>query len=90
MTSSDPAVKEFLESVGLTVRLIRLGRRMSQDQVASAASVSRVTLGSIERAEHAATLVTYFRIAAALDVPLWRLVNLDPLGLRADSGGRRG
>lgn len=52
--------------------------------------MSRVTLGSIERAEHAATLVTYFRIATALDVPLWRLVDLDPLRLRADSGGRHG
>ena len=50
---------------------------MSQDQVAVAASMSRVTLGSIERAEHAATLATYFRVTTALDVPLWRLVDLD-------------
>jgi transcriptional regulator with XRE-family HTH domain len=56
----------YLDSVGLRVRLFRMARSMSQDELARGASVSRVTLGSIERGDHAAGLLTYLKLARAL------------------------
>lgn len=56
----------YLDSVGLRVRLFRMARSMSQDDLARRASVSRVTLGSIERGDHAAGLLTYLKLARAL------------------------
>ena len=44
-------------------------------RLAEAASVSRATLGSIERAEHVAHLVTYRRLAAALQLPMSELAD---------------
>lgn len=60
------AEREWLRSVGLRVRLSRVVTRESQDGLAARAGVSRVTLGSIERGEHPAVVLTYVRIARAL------------------------
>lgn len=67
----------YLAAVGQRVRLLRVARRLSQDAFADAAGVSRVTLGSIERGEHAAGLLTYVKLAEALGVALSLLVDLD-------------
>lgn len=67
----------YLRMLGLRIRVLRTARRLSQDRLAEAAGVSRVTLGSIERGEHPAVLVTYVRLAAALDLRLPDLVDPD-------------
>lgn len=67
----------YLRMLGLRIRLLRTARRLFQDRLAEAAGVSRVTLGSIERGEHPAVLVTYVRLAAALDLRLPDLVDAD-------------
>lgn len=64
----------WLTEVGGRLRTARLISRLSQDALAAKAGVSRVTLGSVERAEHVASLLTYRRVAAALDLPLADLV----------------
>ena len=63
MTGDDAA---FLGDLGLRVRVIRMARRMAQERLATIAEVSRVTLGSIERGDHAAGLLTYLKLARAL------------------------
>lgn len=68
----------YLAAVGQRVRLLRVARRLSQDTFADLAGVSRVTLGSIERGEHAASLLTYVKLADALGIGLSLLVDLDP------------
>jgi DNA-binding XRE family transcriptional regulator len=65
---------DYLEAVGLRVRVFRMARGLSQDQLARRASVSRVTLGSIERADHAASLMTYRKLARALGRDVGELV----------------
>lgn len=67
----------YLAAVGQRVRLLRVARRLSQDTFADLAGVSRVTLGSIERGEHAAGLLAYVKLAEALGVGLSLLVDLD-------------
>ena len=74
--TTDPE-HDYLAAVGQRVRLLRVARRLSQDAFAELAGVSRVTLGSIERGEHAAGLLTYVKLAEALGVGLSLLVDLD-------------
>lgn len=72
MTGDDAT---FLADLGLRVRVLRTARRLSQDRLAETAKVSRVTLGSIERGEHAAGVLAYRSLAATLDVPLGGLFD---------------
>lgn len=60
----------FLAVVGLRIRLLRTAQRLSQDRLAELAKVSRVTLGSIERGNHEAGILSFRALAEALDVPL--------------------
>lgn len=64
----------YLDAVGLRVRVFRMARSMSQDDLARRAAVSRVTLGSIERGDHAAGLLTYLKLARALGRDVGELV----------------
>jgi transcriptional regulator with XRE-family HTH domain len=63
MTEDDAA---YLRKVGLRYRLYRTALGLSQDTFAEQAAVSRVTLGSIERGEHSAGLLTYRALTHAL------------------------
>jgi DNA-binding XRE family transcriptional regulator len=72
MTADDAT---FLADLGLWVRVLRTARRLSQDRLAETANVSRVTLGSTERGEHAAGILACRSIAAALEVPLSELFD---------------
>ncbi len=60
----------WLCAVGMRVRLGRVARRESQQELGARSGVSRVTVGSIERADHPAGALAYRRLAAALGVPL--------------------
>lgn len=70
--------RNWLAEVGMRVRLDRVRRRESQDQLAETAAVSRVTLGSVERGEHAAGVLTYIRLARNLGLPLEELLGGAP------------
>ena len=67
----------YLRGVGERVRLIRGARRLTQDELARKAGISRVSLGSIERGEQAAGLLTFVAIAEALGLGLGPLVDLN-------------
>jgi transcriptional regulator with XRE-family HTH domain len=58
----------------MRVRLARVARRESQDQLAAVAAVSRVTLGSIERGDHPAVVLTYVWLARTLGLSLDELL----------------
>ena len=79
MTATAPdraeAERAWLAEVGMRVRLGRVRLRLSQDAFAPRAGVSRVTLGSIERGDHAAVVTMYRRIASALGVRLGDLLD---------------
>jgi transcriptional regulator with XRE-family HTH domain len=74
MTDED---KVFLVDLGVRVRVLRIARRMSQEQLADVSKVSRVTLGSIEGGKHAAGILTYRTLAGALETPLSALFDED-------------
>lgn len=68
----------------MRVLLARTVRRESQEELGRLAGVSRVTVGSIERGDHPASVVAYARLADALGLPVGEL--LDGYGLRDRSG----
>lgn len=78
MTEASPDERDWLLAVGMRFRLARVRGRESQRVLAARAGLSSVTLGSIERGDHVATLLTYTRLARALGLPLDRLLGDAP------------
>lgn len=72
------AERVWLRTVGMRIRLGRVASRESQDALAVRAGVSRVTLGSVERGDHPAGLLTYVRLGRAIKVPLAELLDGAP------------
>lgn len=64
----------YLLTIAARVRAVRVLRRLSQDDLAERSAVSRVTLGSIERGEHSASLTTYRKVADGLGIDVGDLV----------------
>jgi transcriptional regulator with XRE-family HTH domain len=60
---------------GRAVRRERIKRGISQEQLALAAGINRGYMGDTERGERNVALRNMFKIAAALDMPLSRLVS---------------
>jgi transcriptional regulator with XRE-family HTH domain len=71
---TDPE-RAYVEALGLRIRLLRIARRLSQTELAATADVARSLLGSVERGDHPAGLLTYARLASALDIPLRDLID---------------
>ena len=75
-----PVVDEaaWLGAVGMRVRLARVVRGESQGELSGRSGISRVTVGSIERADHPASVIAYARLAGALGLSLAELLNGQP------------
>jgi transcriptional regulator with XRE-family HTH domain len=63
---ADEVERAWLAEVGLRIFVARIRRRQSQEQLAELARVSRVTVGSVERSDHPAGVLTYVRLARTL------------------------
>jgi transcriptional regulator with XRE-family HTH domain len=77
--------------IGRTIRLLRERAGRSLSDLAAEAGLSKTTLHGIEQGEANPTLSTLWSLAAALDVPLGRLLADDAPGttvVRADEGPR--
>jgi transcriptional regulator with XRE-family HTH domain len=75
----DPAAEQrWLAEVGMRVRLGRVERRESQEQLAERVGLSRVSVGSVERADHPASVLAYVRLAKALGIALNELLDGAP------------
>ena len=71
---ADELERAWLAEVGLRTRVARIRRRESQEKLAELTKASRVTLGSVERGDHAAGVLTYVRLARALGVSVDELL----------------
>ena len=69
----DPAA--YLTALGKRVRILRLTREMTQEDLAAAAGISRNFISLIERGTHGIDVVRLLRLAAALDVPIEELLR---------------
>jgi len=69
--------REILIKFGKKVRKERMRLGLSQEELASRASVHRTYIGMIERAEKNITLENIEKIARALKSPLDKLMDLE-------------
>ena len=68
----------WLRALGRRVRILRLTKEMTQDDLATAAGMSRSFVSLIEKGSHGVDVVRLLRLAAALDVPLAELIGATP------------
>jgi DNA-binding Xre family transcriptional regulator len=74
----DVAVEAWLVALGKRVRILRLTREMTQDDLAAAAGMSRSFVSLIEHGTHGIDVVRLLRLAAALEVALVDLLGSTP------------
>jgi transcriptional regulator with XRE-family HTH domain len=71
-------VDAWLRALGKRVRILRLTKELTQDELAVAAGMSRSFVSLIEKGTHGVDVVRLLRLAAALDVPLAELIGATP------------
>lgn len=77
-----PRHLKILSQLGENIRLARLRRKMSTEQVAQRAGISRMTLYSIEQGAPTTSLGNYFQVLVALglDSDFLMIAKDDDLG----------
>lgn len=63
--------------IGLKIKLERVKRELTQEQLADMANISRPTVGSIERGEQSPSFDTMEAIATAFGMTVQELCNFD-------------
>lgn len=76
MTAHAPDTAAFLRALGRRIRLVRLIRGLTQDQMGQAAGMSRSFVSIMEHGTHGVDVVRLVRLAAVLGVPLTELVDV--------------
>jgi transcriptional regulator with XRE-family HTH domain len=77
-----PKMQKALVQVGENIKLARLRRKLSTEQVAERANISRPTLWNIERGEGGVAIAAYAQVlfVLGLEKDLLKLAGDDPLG----------
>jgi transcriptional regulator with XRE-family HTH domain len=65
----------YQRGLGRPVRMLRLKRELSQEQIARASGISRNFVSSIERGAHGVDIVRLLRLAKLLRVGIEKLVT---------------
>lgn len=79
-----PRIEKVLVEVGENIKLARLRRKLSAEQVAERANTTRPTLRSIEQGSGSVTIGIYAQVLFVLGMEkdLLKLAGDDPLGRR--------
>src|ERR1700741_3253127 len=79
-----PRVQKILEQMGENIKLARLRRKLSSNQVAERAGINRTTLWKVEKGVPDVTMAAYVQVlfALALENDLLKLAVDDELGRR--------
>ena len=67
--------KTLLEKVGSRIKDLRTKSGLSQEKLAFSCELDRTYIGSVERGERNISLINLNKIANALEVPLYELLN---------------
>ncbi len=62
--------------VGQAIQRVREKKGMSQELVSGLAGIGRTHLSAIERGERKPTLETFYRIALAMNLQPWKLMQI--------------
>jgi transcriptional regulator with XRE-family HTH domain len=63
-------IEVIAREVGLIIRQIRIEKCLSQEELSFKCELHRTYIGSIERAEKVASIITLEKIARALEIPI--------------------
>lgn len=66
----------ILQSLGKALKLKRNKRRLSQEKLGESACLNPKFIGEIERGEKNPTILTLYKLALALDMPLAEIVSM--------------
>ena len=69
------------EKLGIKIRFLRIKMKLSQEQFAELAGLSKNSVGMIERGQMSPTLDTLEKIANALNIELKELVDVSKINL---------
>ena len=77
-----PKMEKVLVQVGENIKLARLRRRLSAEQIAERANISRPTLWNIEKGAGGVAIAAYAQVlfVLGLEKDLLKLAGDDPLG----------
>ena len=77
-----PKMKKVLVQTGENIKLARLRRKLSAEQVAERANISRPTLWNIEKGTGGVAMASYAQVlfVLGLEKDLLKLASDDPLG----------
>ena len=67
--------KMLLKQLGLSSKLARVRKELSQEELAELAGLHRTYIGMVERAERNITVINLVQIAKALDISLDKLFD---------------
>ena len=67
--------KMLLKQLGLSIKLARVRKDLSQEELAELAGLHRTYIGMVERAERNITVINLVQIAKALDISLDKLFD---------------
>ena len=67
--------KIFIKNFGEKLKKLRLEKKLSQEMLANDADIPINQIGRIERAEISTSLSTIFKIANALEIPIYSLFD---------------
>ncbi len=84
-----PSVKKILDQLGKNIKLARLRRKYSADQVAERADISRPTLLAIEKGSPGVSMNSYVQVlfVLGLEKDLLKVAEDDKLGRKLQDAG---
>lgn len=84
-----PKGKKLLATLGEQIKLARLRRKLSSEQVAERAGISRATLWQIEKGTPSVTMGAYFQVlfVLGLEQDFLKLAGEDILGRKLQDAG---
>ena len=84
-----PKMKRILENLGENIKLARLRRRLSTQQISDRADISRPTLSAIEKGKPTVSIGLYLQVLFVLGLAedFLKVANDDELGRKLQDAG---
>jgi len=84
-----PKTKRLLDTLGEQIKLARLRRKYSAEQVAERANISRYTVWQIEKGSPAVSMGAYVQVlfVLGLESDIAKVASEDPLGRKIQDAG---
>jgi transcriptional regulator with XRE-family HTH domain len=68
--TAGPEDRDRLKAFGLRIKLLRVSRGWSQEQLAEAAGMHRTFVGQVERGQRGLNVLGLWRLAGAFNIPI--------------------